>query len=143
MAEKEEFYTLLRKEVGRIDVREDMVLGGYLNCHVGAEADGFEGVHEGRGFGSRNAEGEMMLEFAQALDLIVANTWFTKSENKLVTYESDRYRTVIDYILVRRRDRLLVKDVKVIPVEECLSQHRLIVCVMKCKRRSIQTKEVL
>ena len=32
---------------------------GEFNGHVGAEVDGFEGVHGGKGFGSRNAEGEM------------------------------------------------------------------------------------
>ena len=41
---------------------------GILNGHVGAEVDGFEGVHGGYGFGRRNVDGEMLLEFADALD---------------------------------------------------------------------------
>ena len=38
-----------------------MILGGDLNGHVGEDMDGFEGVHGGKGFGSRNEEGEMIL----------------------------------------------------------------------------------
>ena len=61
---------------------------GDMNGHVGKEVNGFEGVHGGYGFVSRNVEGEMLLEFADAMDLVVANTWFKKDEGKLVTYES-------------------------------------------------------
>ena len=38
---------------------------GDMNGHVGAEADGFEGVHGGKGFGVRNVEGEMLLEICR------------------------------------------------------------------------------
>jgi hypothetical protein len=43
----------------------------------------------------------MVLELAHALDLIVANTWFTKAKSKKITYESGGSRTVVDYVLVR------------------------------------------
>ena len=39
-----------------------------MNTHIGAEVDGFEGVHGGYDFGRRNVDGEMLLEFADALD---------------------------------------------------------------------------
>ena len=45
-----------------------------MNGHVGAEVDGFEGVHGGYGFGKRNVDGEMSLEFANALDFAIVNT---------------------------------------------------------------------
>ena len=52
-----------------IDARERMMLCRDLNGHVGANVDGFEGVHGGNGFGVRNMEGEMLLEFAHAMGL--------------------------------------------------------------------------
>ena len=58
----------------------------------------FEGVHGGFGFGDRNVEGEMILETADALNLVILNTWFTKKE-RLFTYENGNCRTVVDYIL--------------------------------------------
>ena len=48
------------------------------------DLDGYEGVHCENGFGNCNAEGEAILEFATCFDL-VANTFFTKEMQKLVT----------------------------------------------------------
>src|SRR5579864_5301661 len=110
MVEKEEFLDLLREVISGVDDREGMILCGDLNCHVGVNADGFEDVHGGNGFGLRNVEGEMVLEFVHALNLILANTWFTKAESKKITYESSGSKTIVDFVLVRRRDRSMVKD---------------------------------
>ena len=41
--------------------------------------------------------------------------------------------TQIDYILVRNKDRKLVKDVKVIPSEEVVSQHHIVISNVKIK----------
>ena len=87
-SEKEEFFTLLGKIVSEIDDGEKLLIGGDLNGHVGAGVEGFEGVHGGFGFGKRNVEGEMILEFADAWNFVVANTWFKKDEGRLITYES-------------------------------------------------------
>ena len=54
-------------------------IGGDLNGHVGTSNTGFEGVHGGFGYGCRNQEGEDVLSFALAYDLIVANTLFRKN----------------------------------------------------------------
>jgi len=63
-----------------INANERLVVYGDMNAHVGAGKDGFEDVHGGYGFGVRNTEGEMLLEFADAMDLTVANTWFKKED---------------------------------------------------------------
>ena len=81
----------------------------------------------------RNLEGEMLLEFACAMDLVVANTWLQKEVNKKVTYESGGCRTVVDYVLVRRCEKAIMKDVKVISGEPCIPQHKLMVCVIELK----------
>ena len=98
------------------------------------DVNGYEGVHGGNGFGDRNAEAEAILEFATCFDLVVANTFFTKESQKLVTYESDGVSTVVDYVLATKNDMKDVKDVKVIPGEECVSQHKLVVMDMRIKR---------
>ena len=86
MVEKEEFLAMLRKVVSGIDFGERLLICGNLNGHVESEIDSLEGVHCRFGFGKRNVEGEMILEFADALNLIVLNTWF-KKERRLFTYE--------------------------------------------------------
>jgi Reverse transcriptase (RNA-dependent DNA polymerase) len=142
--EKEEFLVLVGKTISNVNVKERLVVAGDFNCHVGAEALGFEGVHGGHGFGRRNVEGEMLLELASALGLVVVNTCFTKRDSQKVTFESAGMRTVVDYVLVRRQERAMVLNVKVIcdkegiPEEPILLQHRLIVCDLVLKERVIQ-----
>src|SRR5207244_7357380 len=99
-----------------------------LPIYVGEHADGFEGVHGGKGFGKRNEEGEMLLEFACSRDMIIANTWFDKEDSKKVSYESGGCKTVVDYILIRKIDRAKITDVKIIGSESCILQHKLMVC---------------
>ena len=50
-----------------------MVCGDF-NGHVGQSIDGFEGVHGGSGFGARNLEGEVLLEFADSHSLVITST---------------------------------------------------------------------
>ena len=57
---------------------EKLFIGGDLNCHVGTSSADFEAVHGGFGYGSRNQEGEEILDFAIAFDLMIANTFFRK-----------------------------------------------------------------
>jgi len=66
MEDKEGFWV----EMGKVIDREDLVLCGDLNGHVGRESAGFEQVHGGHGYGIRNIEGEMLLKFADSKDLI-------------------------------------------------------------------------
>ena len=65
--------------------------------------------------------------------MVVANTMFGKRPSRLVTYESGSSRSQISYLLVWRAVRKLVKDVKVIAREECVSQHRLVMCDLTLK----------
>ena len=101
-----------------------------MNGHVGEKVDGFEGVHGGKGYGVRNMEGEMLLEFAEAMGMAVVNTWFRKSNSRKVTYESGGSKTVVDYVLLRKEERKLVRDVMFIPSEACIPQHKLMICVV-------------
>ena len=58
---------VLEKILSDIDAGERLLLFcGDMNGHVGAEVDGFEGVHGGYGFVRRNKDGEMLLELADA-----------------------------------------------------------------------------
>ncbi|GJZ75658.1 retrovirus-related pol polyprotein LINE-1 [Tanacetum coccineum] len=51
-----------------------------LNGHVRAAANGYSKVHEGFGYGVRNEEGHMILEFAIAYNFVVANSFFMKRD---------------------------------------------------------------
>ena len=86
--EKEQFWEEFDELVGSISEDERIVVGGDLNGHVQKDSDGYNRVHGGWGYGSRNAEGEAILEAAVAQDLVVVNTMFQKKEAHLVTCEA-------------------------------------------------------
>ena len=121
------FYNDLLSVTTTISSHETLLICGDLNGHIGEKADGFEGFHGGCGIGSRNSEGERILEFATANNLVVTNSFFKKRESHLVTYRSGLSATQIDYILMRKSDLKLVKNVKCISGEECAPQHKLLI----------------
>ena len=63
---------------------------------MGTTSAGFEAVHGGFGYGSRNQEGEELLDFAVAFDLMIANTFFRKRKSHLVTFSSGQHSSHID-----------------------------------------------
>ena len=130
-AVKDRFYDQLNAVIAKIPNSEELVIGGDWNGHVGKSADGFHQIHGGFGFGERNAEGGRILDFAVAHDLVIGNTLFEKRDSHLITFDSGENQTQIDYFLIRRRLRKYIRDIKVIPGEECLKQHRLLVCIFQ------------
>ncbi|VFQ69747.1 unnamed protein product, partial [Cuscuta campestris] len=124
---KREFWDALDGVVVGFPLTEKVVIGGDFNGHIGELADGFEDVHGGFGFGSRNPAGVSLLEFAKASDMVVANSCFPKRDDHLATFVSGVGTTQIDYLLLRRCDRVLCKDAKVIPSENVTTQHKLLV----------------
>ncbi|GMP25558.1 hypothetical protein CsSME_00002369 [Camellia sinensis var. sinensis] len=108
-------------------VGENLVIGGDFNGHVGIDKLGYDRVHGGYGFGDRNEAGESILDFALASDLVVANTMYKKREEHLISFKSESVKSQIDYILVRKVDRLKCNDCKVIRGESLTSQHRILV----------------
>jgi hypothetical protein len=64
--------------VSSVPISEKLFIGGDLNKYVGSTRVGFDGVRGGFRYGSRNQEGEGILNFVLAYDLIVANTLFRK-----------------------------------------------------------------
>ena len=125
--EKDRFYQMLQCAVSKIPASEQLIVCGDWNGHIGSQSTRFEEVHGGQAIGKRNTEGERILEFAFANELVVGNTWFKKKPEHLVTYQSGNAATQIDFILYRRSFRKQVSNVKVILGEVCASQHRLLV----------------
>ena len=84
--EKESFWDNVFHLVSCIPQNEMVVFAGDMNGHVGSSNAGYDGTHGGFGYGSRNADGTRILEFADGLNLVICNTLFTKQEAKLVIY---------------------------------------------------------
>ena len=63
------------------------------------------------------------------------NTCFQKKKSRLVTFRSGETETMIDYMFVNNKYRSSFKDVKVIPGEEIVSQHCLLLLNMVFKKK--------
>ncbi|XP_070002611.1 uncharacterized protein [Nicotiana sylvestris] len=121
------FWKGLDEIVRQVPPVEKLFIGGDFNGHIGSTAGGYDDVHGGFDFGERNGGGTSLLDFAKAFGLVIANSSFPKREEHLVTFQNAVAQTQIDYLLLRRRDRGLCKDFKVIPCEILVTQHRLLV----------------
>jgi hypothetical protein len=77
--------------VSSVPISKKLFIGGDLNGHVGSSRVGFIGVHGGFRYGNRNQEGEGILNFALAYDLIVANTLFRKRFSDLAIFSSGQH----------------------------------------------------
>jgi hypothetical protein len=99
---KREFRDGLEDLVRSVPSGKKLFVGGNLNGHVYASNTGFQGVHGGFGYDIRNQEGEDVLSFALAYDMIVSNTLYRKRESHLLTFSSGQHCSQIDFILSRR-----------------------------------------
>ena len=130
----DKFWEDLGNLVQGIAQTEKVFIGGDLNGHVGKETSNYGGFHGGHGFGERNEGGEAILDFAMACDLFLANTFFKKREEYVITYKTRSSKTQIDFLLMWKGDRITWKDCKVILGESLANQHRLLVMDVHVKR---------
>ena len=100
--EKEEFWGQVEEVIMNTDINQEIIVGGDMNGHVGQVANGFHEAHGNFVYGTRNAEGERILEFAEAMGYVVTSTLFKKRQSHLVTYESGGNKTAVDMILLKR-----------------------------------------
>ncbi|XP_026427242.1 craniofacial development protein 2-like isoform X1 [Papaver somniferum] len=124
---KQKFWEDLNGLVRGVPSSERLIIGGDFHGHVGRSREGFHRVHGGFGYGDKNQEGEEILNFALANDLMVANTFFKKKESHIVTFINGEYSSQINFFLARRGDRKECKECKVIPEGCVVSQHQLLV----------------
>ncbi|XP_071712871.1 uncharacterized protein [Rutidosis leptorrhynchoides] len=132
--EKSRFWESLDEVVRSCPADHRLLFGGDLNGHIGTFSDGYMGVHGGFGYGVRNEEGRSILEFAVAHDLVVANSFFRKTEAQLATFHSGGHSTQIDYLLLRKGDLRACRDCRALTTWTCSTQHRLLVMDLVVQR---------
>ena len=125
---------------------ERLVVAGDLIGHVGRDRDGYEGVHGGHGLGVRNEEGIKIMDFATAYQMRLMNTYYTKRENHLVTYNSGGRRSQIDFIILRKEYTKECKNCKVLPKEATTTQHRVLIAELEVKatrKRRVEGRKLI
>lgn len=97
--EKDLFWMELQDHVSMCPQVDFVVVGGDLHGHVGCIQDGYS-CHRGNGYGTRNVDRHQILDFAEANNFIISNTFVKKHTSHLITYSSGDHTSQIDFILV-------------------------------------------
>ena len=130
--DKDLFFDQPRAVTARIPRSEFLIHCGDWNGHAGHAGTEYREVHGGMGYGrsESDVEGERILEYALAFDMLLGNTCFKKRDGHLITYKSGNAATQIDFILFPRAMRKLVTVAKVITGEE-VALHQQLVCEIR------------
>ena len=72
---------------------------------------------------------------------VVTSTLLKKRQIHLVTYESGGNKTAVDMILIKREHKKRIMNTKVIPGEECVHGHHLVVMDMHLKVRKYRKNQ--
>ncbi|KAE8278217.1 hypothetical protein D5F01_LYC23707 [Larimichthys crocea] len=114
LEEKEKFWLDLDEVMQSIPRSERVVIGADFNGHVGAGNRDDEEVMGRFGIQERNAEGQMVVDFAKRIEMAVVDTFIQKRQEHRVTYKSGGRSTQVDYILCRRCNLKEISDCKVV-----------------------------
>ena len=128
--EKEEFYELMDKSV----TSEKVLVGGNFNGHDGSVwvvLETFIRVWVRK----IDNSGMRLLDWAVCKGLGFMNSCFQKKKSRLITFRLSETETMIKYIIVNSKYRRSVKDVKVIPAEEIVNQHYLLLMDIVLKKK--------
>lgn len=100
---KDKFYNEHQAKISTCPAEDLLLLCGDLNGHLSSSKNGHQ-CHGNQGYELRNDDGHRILDFAEANDLVICDTFFKKRTTLLITYISGNSSSQIDSILLRRHD---------------------------------------
>ena len=142
--EIEDFYENIKKAIDQIKKTDILVVMGDLNAKIGkGKVDDIVGEY---GLGERNERGDRLLQFCQENNMIITNTFYQHPNRNLYTWKSpgDRHRNQIDYIMIRKRFRNNIKNVKTYPGADMGGNcdHVLLVAKINIKMKVIKKRKI-
>ena len=136
------FYGKLQDLIDTVPRGDVLIIMGDWNANIGDKA--VEGVSGTHGLGDRNEAGERMIEFCEENQLIVTNTWYKQPRRRLYTWTTPNglHRNQIDYIMIQKRWRSMVKSAKTMPGADCGTDHELLVAIIQVKLKKTKKPEI-
>ncbi|VDP51980.1 unnamed protein product [Heligmosomoides polygyrus] len=110
---KDEFWSLFDEKTPEVPSKDVIIVVGDFNGHVGATKDVYS-CHSGFGYGSRNADSELILDYAESHSLTIVNTVFRKPDSHLISYWSGDAK-IVSYDTVALQHRPLICTLKIVP----------------------------
>ena len=124
---KDKFYEKLEALISTVSLLDKLILLGNFNARVGKDHHAWEGVLGYHGIGKCNSNGLRLLKTCTAFKLIITNTLFCLPARNKTSWMHPRSRHwhLIDFIIVRFKDRQDVKVTKSMCGAECWTNHRV------------------
>uniref|UniRef100_A0A8C3HII6 Endonuclease/exonuclease/phosphatase domain-containing protein n=1 Tax=Chrysemys picta bellii TaxID=8478 RepID=A0A8C3HII6_CHRPI len=132
---KDKFYEELDTLLSSVHRTDKLILIGDFNARVRCDAAAWEGVIGKNGVGKCNSNGLLLLKTCAAHDLLISNMVFRLPTRNRTSWMHPRSKHwhLIDYVVIRRRDRQDVRVTKAMCSADCWTDHRLIVSKMKLR----------
>jgi exonuclease III len=118
------FYKQLQKEVDKYSKSDSLIISGDLIARVGNQP--IANVVGTFGEDCINRNGQTLREFVSFNDLKITNTFFRKKDIHKYTWSARGSKSISDYIIVKRRLKNLVQDIKIFRGSDIGSDHFLV-----------------
>ena len=137
--EIEKFYSQLQEVIDKIPSRDVALIMGDANAKVG-KADIPSVTYGQYRLRVKNVRGSVLIDFCMTNDLVISNTCFNHHPRRLYTWNSPdgTTRNQIDYIMIKRKWKSCIKNVKTYPGADCNSDHQLLVAKCKIRLKKMQ-----
>lgn len=134
---KDTFYQDLEALIAKIPKADKLIILGDFNARVGTDHMAWEGVIGKHGIGKCNSNGLLLLRTCAAHGLLITNTVYRQPNRNKATWMHPRSKQwhMIDYVIVRRKDRQDVRSTKAMCGADCWTDHRLLVSKMSIRVR--------
>ncbi|XP_061166428.1 craniofacial development protein 2-like [Saccostrea echinata] len=137
---KDNFYSQLQAEIEKTPRHDLFVIMGDLNAKVGKKNTDYERVMGKHGVGTRNDNGERLVEFCAMNNLVIGGTLFTHRDiHKLTSNSPDgRDKNQIDLLMINGMWRRSLIDVRVKRSADVGSDHHLVTALIKIKLKKTE-----
>nr|VZI42177.1 unnamed protein product [Spirometra erinaceieuropaei] len=134
-AVRDKFYEHLHAVLATVSKADKLIVLGDFNARVGTDHTAWRGVLGPHGLRGSNDNGLLLLCTCAEHRLILTNTFFCLPEREKATWRHLRSRQwhLLDYVLVRRRDKRDVLVTKAIAGSDGWSDHRLVISKMRIR----------
>ena len=126
---KDKFYDDLDSVISAAPRTDKLILLGDFNARVGTDHQIWEGVIRSEGVGKCTSNGLLLLRKCVEHELLITNTVFRLPTRRKTTWmhPHSKHWHLIDYVIVRRKDRQDVRVTKTMCGADCWTDHRLVV----------------
>ena len=134
---KDAFYDQLQTAVESVHAHDMLLILGDLNAKVGSDNTGREHVIGKHGIGTFNDNGERLADFCEENNLLIGGTLFQHKHIHKTTWTSpdETTKNQIDHVIINRRWRSSLQDVRAYRGADVASDHTLVLAVVSLKLR--------